>query len=428
MISTIKRILGNLEDAAVRLRGIDAKLGELATVFRENAPAKPLHVAAAPVMPSSDERSVLPASLAAIDFAVNVAPLEDIPFARGIDPRGTADPSPAIATSSELDQAGTYFAQNASSSRSLVSAVSHAWLYTLIRLLKPVHVAEIGTYMAGTSQTICRALALNGAGTLHTTDPFGATRVPAILAQWPDVLRRHVQFYPLTSMDFFSEMLAKPDMRADLVFVDGNHDYEFAAYDIGCAARMTKPGGFIVVDNVSQAGPFFAARDFLALNPHWTECRVTDRLYDEGRAFEAGRSNIANTDFIVVRSPVGRMVGARPVSFGEAVLESTGFREIRCKLGSPVGDGTLRIQAILRGFSGRIDPRELVAEASRVVGPADAGQDLIVPLPLDAGAEYDVARLELWLTWTGSKLLPLREPPAAIPLLPTVGTRGPDGD
>ena len=39
--------------------------------------------------------------------------------------------------------------------------------------------------------------------------------------------------------------------RFDLVYVDGGHDYEIAAADIANAARVAKPGGLIVVDDLA---------------------------------------------------------------------------------------------------------------------------------------------------------------------------------
>ena len=71
-------------------------------------------------------------------------------------------------------------------------------------------------------------------------------------------------------MDFYMEM-ERQSVRPGVVFVDGNHDYEFALFDIGRAAKYMTPGGFIFVDNVAQPGPFFAARDFLSANPGWRE-------------------------------------------------------------------------------------------------------------------------------------------------------------
>ena len=95
---------------------------------------------------------------------------------------------------------------------------------------------------------------------------FSGEYIAAVLNFWPPELFRHVRLHMKDSMAFFGDM-ERQRIHPELVFVDGNHDYEFAAFDIACGARLLAPGGFIVVDNVAQPGPFFAARDFLAANP-----------------------------------------------------------------------------------------------------------------------------------------------------------------
>jgi hypothetical protein len=106
----------------------------------------------------------------------------------------------------------------------------------------------------------------NGAGIIHTTDPFGAERCPEIIATWPAELREVTRFYPLSSMDFFLE-LERQKVALDMVLVEGNHDYEFASFDLLMAARSLRPGGIVVMDNAEQSGPFHAARTFLGANP-----------------------------------------------------------------------------------------------------------------------------------------------------------------
>ena len=58
--------------------------------------------------------------------------------------------------------------------RALMSEESRAILFTLIRMLRPKVVVEIGTLFAGTTEVMARALWENGEGVIHTTDPFGA--------------------------------------------------------------------------------------------------------------------------------------------------------------------------------------------------------------------------------------------------------------
>jgi predicted O-methyltransferase YrrM len=47
-----------------------------------------------------------------------------------------------------------------------------------------------------------------------------------------------------------------------LVLVDGSHEYEFASFDIDAAPKRLERGGFIVIDNVSQAGPYCRDKGF----------------------------------------------------------------------------------------------------------------------------------------------------------------------
>jgi Methyltransferase domain len=342
--------------------------------------------------------------------AIEVDAAIDIPYPQ-IDLDARLDPLPAILQAPELAEAGTFFTHGPSATRSLVSAMTQAIIYTLVRNLRPSHVFEIGTYLAGTAEAICRGLHANGQGILHTTDPYGGDRVPPVLACWPPELRRHIRFYCCTSMEFFSSMIYASDVRPALVFVDGNHDFEYAAFDIGCAARLLQPSGFILVDNVSQAGPYWAAQDFLAAHADWIECRVTDRSNDPSKAFDAQRSNITYTDLMVLRAPANRSVGEKPVTFGVLPLGSTGFDGVTVPLGNLEDDGILHVQCVLRGFSQTLPHVEKVGVTSCSLSPRDAGTVLRLPLVMDLGTGYDAVRLEIWLIWTGARLLPLEGAP-----------------
>ncbi len=58
-------------------------------------------------------------------------------------------------------------------------------LAELVRLLAPARVLEIGTFFADTARVIAAAMAEVGDGHLTTIDPFGADRVPDVIAGWP---------------------------------------------------------------------------------------------------------------------------------------------------------------------------------------------------------------------------------------------------
>ena len=352
---------------------------------------------------AADRRDVPP------ELQIRVDGLTDIRYPE-VDLDAVLNPLPAILESPELAETSAFFCRSPSATRSLVSAVAQALIYALVRNIRPDHVFEIGTYMAGTAEAICRGLHANARGILHTTDPFGGQRVPPVLACWPHELREHIRFYCCDSMAFFSQMVAAPEIRPALVFIDGNHDFEYAAFDIGCAARLLRPSGFIVVDNVSQAGPYWAARDFLALYKDWTECPITERGDDPSKAFDVQRSKIPDTDLIVLRAPAKRSIGERPVTFGELPLGTTGFEGIMVPISEGTGDGTLHVQCILRGFAeGRAV--EEVGSTSCAVSSRDAGRVLSLPVAMDLGVGFDVIRLEVWLIWSGARPLLSDGPP-----------------
>src|SRR5262249_43284023 len=137
-------------------------------------------------------------------LGARVRPVEPIPWAM-VGANAPADPIPPIIAAAEFAATTRWFAQEPAG-RSLLSPEAQALLFTLTRNLSAAHVFETGTYLAGTSEAICRALAANGTGLLHTTDPFSLAAVPAVLMKWPRQLRQHVRFYHLDSMAFFMRM------------------------------------------------------------------------------------------------------------------------------------------------------------------------------------------------------------------------------
>jgi predicted O-methyltransferase YrrM len=330
--------------------------------------------------------------------AIVVAPLSEIPFARS-DLSTIENPIPLIARAPEFAETKRYFRDAPSATRSLLNESSQALLYTVIRNQRPGNVVEIGTYKGGTSETLCRALQANGHGTLHTLSPFDAELFAANSQWWPSELQDLVQYYPMTSMEFFITSDTQK-LVFDLVLVDGNHDYEFANFDIQSAARRLTPGGFIFIDNVSQAGPFLAATEFLTANPDWIDCGVRPLSTTCERAFDRGRSNVPFTDFFVFRAPHYYAAGAKPQKFGEIGWTDAPVRGLRLSLAGRQGGGTLRAQCILRAFNdARID--ELIGEAVRTIDGAEVEIEIEFANPIAADGEFLFYRVETWLIWRG---------------------------
>jgi predicted O-methyltransferase YrrM len=339
---------------------------------------------------------------------VVVLPVCDIPY-HSLDLGQTANPIQAIMQSPEFKSTVAFFVDNPAASRSLVSADSQALLFTLIRNLGAKCVVEIGSFRCGTAEAICRALHANGSGQLYTVDPFGAATVPGIVAWWPEALQRHVRFVPSNSATFFMKM-EKRGLRPELVFVDGNHDYEFALFDIQCAARRVASGGFICVDNISQPGPFFAAVDFLKANPDWTECGTSAGRYEVSKAFDKERTSIHNTDMTVLRAPAAIPISARPTTTGEQVWSSNSVQGLTLALAPGHGPGLLHVQCVVRGF-GETEQIEITGETTVSLAGDSPVLSASFAHPVTLQGKFVQIRVEPWLVWRGEPPLRLLEPP-----------------
>jgi len=349
------------------------------------------------------------ASRALSGFAARVRPVEPIPYA-SVEANGPADPIPAIIADPAFAATTRWFAQE--SGRSQLSPEAQALLFTLTRNLKPGHVFEIGTFLAGTSEAICRALQANGSGLLHTTDPFGLAAVPPILAKWPRELRRHVKFYHLDSMAFFMRM-EQAGVRSQLSFIDGRHDYEFALFDLSMAARTLDPGGLILLDNVSQPGPYLAVLDFLRETPGWRECGYSGERGRDGLPFDKERARIHNSDLIALRAPSDLVLGARPVTLGERAFDRQEVRGAELTIAQRSARGTLTIQCALRGHSvSAANPGVEIIDATSI--ELDGAQGPVTARfepPLLARGEFYQMALETALIWRGDAPLTLAGPP-----------------
>ena len=248
-----------------------------------------------------------------------------------------------------IDQIREYFAHYPK--MSLMAAECRAFIYALVRMSRPQVVAEIGTYFAGTAEVFARALWENGHGVLYTTDPFGADRGPAIIRQWPEALQEFVRFSADDSMMFLSK-LARSKTMLDVILIDGNHEYEFASFDLAFAAKMMRAGGVIIMDNAEQTGPFEAARQFLAENPDWRELGTCTSEFKPSTPFAMPRCSIPETSFVVLQAPFCFTLGPRLRSWGDEVVaseaQSPGF-VLECA--PQCCRGHLHFQLVYRGFA-----------------------------------------------------------------------------
>ncbi len=300
-----------------------------------------------------------------------------------------------------------FFADNPSAKRSLMSPNAQALLYCLVRILKPSDVIEIGIYHCGTSEAICRALAANGFGTLHAVEPFTAELAGEIVRRWPHGIDRFIKIYNETSMQFFMR-IEERHIKPAVVFIDGDHSFEFAQFDINASARFLNPSGFIFVDNVAQPGPFLATKDFLAANPSWTtESRELPPVL---KGYDRERPTVINTDFAVVRAPASYVVDARPRSFGPMTWNSNSVARVILKFATPASEqGILSAQIILRAFGSEL--REAISDGDITIerGSVDA---TIQSDGLAFDRKFNSYSVETVLRWSGQHPLLLAQAPS----------------
>jgi predicted O-methyltransferase YrrM len=391
------------DDKSVRPDGIVGKTRKLAARGIRLAQLGGARVATTAAEAMRRKARELEIRLDGLHEGLDIKPVSDVTFPK-VDLPASKNPVAEIMAAPEFEATKAYFYDNPVAARSLISSQSQGLLYSLVRNLRPDHVYEIGTYKAGTTEAICRALYANGKGIAHAVDPFRGEYIAAVLKLWPPELFRHVRLHAKDSMAFFSDM-EREHIHPALVFVDGNHDYEFAAFDIACGARVIEPGGFIFVDNVAQPGPFFAARDFLTANPDWRELGSAATSYNRDKAFDRLRTTIAETDFMALRAPLTHSIGERPSTRGRTRWHSRKVEGLRLKFLPPSEPARLTVQVVLRGFG--MVPAETTGEASVQVeaGTRELSVSLTPPAQVEGQFVYFTA--EPWLIWHGARPLQL---------------------
>jgi predicted O-methyltransferase YrrM len=335
--------------------------------------------------------------------AVDVSPIIDVPFAK-VDLGQVVNPFPAILQSPEFAKTKKFFAESPSAARTLSSIASQALLYSVVRNVCPHHIFEIGTFNGGVSEALARGIQQNGYGTLHTGSPFDAARFLPIYHQWPQLLRRQVRYYQVDSMAFLMR-LDRQGIRPDIVYIDGNHDLEFVTFDLQASARRLRPGGFIFVDGVTQAGPYLAAMDFAASHPEWPMCGTRSGSKDATKAFDRGRAIIDDTDLIAFRAPANYFLGRRPMTFGESSWPRPTINGIKLSIAIP-NRGKLHLQCILRAFS-EASIEEVIGEAAAAIDDRMSTLEVAFSTPISVSADLAQFRVESWFVWLGDEPLAL---------------------
>jgi predicted O-methyltransferase YrrM len=305
---------------------------------------------------------------------------------------------------------------------SLLGRTSRSLLYLLCRQLRPRVALEVGAFFAGAAELLARALAANGHGELITVDPYGGERAPPALETWPEELRSRVISLECNSMQCF--MLAEQrNVQFDLAFIDGDHSYEYALFDLGMVARQASPGAIVVMDNCEQPGVFLAARRFLEDNPGWRELGDAIYSYREASPFEGLRPSYPDSSFLILQAPAGVCLSAAaPTAFQTGSLAEPGLRGVEFAIDPRHGGGALHLMTFFRSFHhdlsvGQPEQKLDVARIDLAPGQGEARLAYAEPFLTAFDPTQSFRKFEFILAWTPrvrSEPLRLLQPPMAI--------------
>ena len=269
--------------------------------------------------------------------------------------------------------------------QSLANPESRAFMNCLVRALRPELFIEIGTYFADTTEVVARAMLNNGNGRqLLTIDPYGNHRVPGILESWPAPLREIVSYMPVESMTLFARLAAARPV-VDVCFIDGDHKYEFAGYDLNCLAQWMRPGGIIIMDDYDQPGVYWATKHFLQLNPGWRELSGVFDDFDVNAPFESLRPSVEGTGFLVLAAPDTIEVGEKPSVFEIGEIKAIELTGLTLPLAPDNAAGTLHALVFFRSFcfeDSDGEPEQLEIRCAAPVSDGGGEQMVMFDAPL----------------------------------------------
>jgi predicted O-methyltransferase YrrM len=303
-------------------------------------------------------------------------------------------------------------------SRSLFNDYGRALLHHLIVMQRPERVLEIGTMYAGTTEVLARGLWEAGHGHVDTIDPYGAERCPPLIAELPADLRERISFFPTSSAMHFNEAIERR-WAYDLVLIDGLHELEYVSFDLECAARVMRPGGLVVLDNIEQVGPRFATKHFLQRNPDWLDVAGVVGLMDRTAPLAEPTPSFPETKNYLLQAPPYYVITEVPRSFGNVRSEGGDIEAVEFELAAPA-EGMLHIQAYVRTWGKTMVHSEELGHSQATPIKAEKGERLKVALSSPVRTEVDDdevldRRIEISLAFVGDGRLALVDVPSPFP-------------
>jgi predicted O-methyltransferase YrrM len=163
---------------------------------------------------------------------------------------------------------------------------------------KPV-IVEIGSHLGKSSMVLAQALRKKGGGILHCIDPFDASgdlgaqhlyekRKAELGMNLLEAFERNMKRYGVLSfvrpVNGFSHEVAKEfSGEIDMLFIDGNHDYEAVKRDFVDWVPRLRVGGVIAMHDVfatpfggDYTGPWRVADELIVGSKDWRWFRIRD--------------------------------------------------------------------------------------------------------------------------------------------------------
>ena len=178
----------------------------------------------------------------------------------------------------------------------VVEAVALFKLSTQIASLYPI-ICEIGSRKGKSSYVLASGLRRK-TGRLYCIDPFDGRGDEAskheyrsqidrltvsLRALFDETMSRcgvfeRISVIPMTSQNARSVFM---ESRIDLLFIDGNHDFEAVKLDYGFWSPLIPSGGTIVLHDVGARhvdGPRRVMEDMIINNPMWTQVHTVGEM------------------------------------------------------------------------------------------------------------------------------------------------------
>jgi len=159
-----------------------------------------------------------------------------------------------------------------------------------------VTVCEIGSWLGKSSYVLSRALDTKKNGRLYCIDPFDASGdkssatiyksvienlgTSLLLDKFEENMRKFgVRDRIMVLQGYSHDVIRDFDKPIDILFIDGNHDYESVSRDYNDWSKLIKKGGFIAFHDSHMTGPKQVIELEIVRNPIWGNQQLVDELY-----------------------------------------------------------------------------------------------------------------------------------------------------